>query len=65
MERAYGLAIIVMRDARPIQWRVLVGSEETEHGAEILAERIRNDPAAQAGAAFVVRLDSETRADTL
>jgi rare lipoprotein A len=65
MERAYGVATIVMREARPVQWRVLVGSEETEHGAELLAERIRSDPAAQSSSAFVVRLDSGTGADTL
>ena len=59
LERVYGHATIVMRDGRPVQWRVLVGSEETEEGAATLAERIRADPAAQAGSAFVVRLDSE------
>jgi rare lipoprotein A len=65
MERAYGRAVIVMRDARPVQWRVLVGREETEGGAEALAARIRSDPAAQAGSAFVVRLDNETGADSI
>jgi rare lipoprotein A len=65
LERAYGHATIVMRDGRPVQWRVLVGSEETEEGAAALAERIRADPAAQAGSAFVVRLDNETGPDSL
>ena len=65
LERAYGHATIVMREGRPVQWRVLVGREETEEGADALAERIRSDPAAQAGSAFVVRLDNETGADSL
>lgn len=59
MERSYGSAKIVMRDSRPAQWRVLVGHESTEEAGEILAERIRADPAAQASHAFVVRIDSE------
>jgi len=65
LERVYGHATIVMRDGRPVQWRVLVGREETEEGAAALAERIRADPAAQAGSAFVVRLDNETGSDSL
>jgi cell division protein FtsN len=65
LERVYGHATIVMRDGRPVQWRVLVGSEETEEGATALAERIRADPAAQAASAFVVRLDNETGSDSL
>ncbi len=65
LERVYGHATIVMRDGRPVQWRVLVGREETEEGAAALAERIRADPAAQAGSAFVVRIDNETGSDSL
>jgi hypothetical protein len=65
LERAYGHATIVRRDGRPVQWRVLVGLEETEEGATALAERIRTDPAAHAGSAFVVRLDNETSPDSL
>jgi len=65
LERAYGHATIVKREANPAQWRVLVGREGTEEGAAALAERIRADPAAQASAAFVVRLDDEAGADSL
>jgi len=65
MERRYGSAKIVMRDGQPAQWRVLVGREATQEDAEILAERIRSDPEAHAGAAFVVRLDSEVGANSL
>ena len=65
LERVYGHATIVMRDGHPVQWRVLVGREETEEGAAALAERIRADPAAQAGSAFVVRIDNETGSDSL
>jgi rare lipoprotein A len=61
----YGGAKIVKRDGRPVQWRVLAGREATEQGAEALAERIRADPAAKAGAAFVVRLDNEAGGDSL
>ena len=57
MERRYGSARIVMRDGEPPQWRVLVGREAAEEGAETLAERIRSDPEARAPGAFVVRLD--------
>jgi rare lipoprotein A len=57
MERRYGTAKLVVRDAQPVQWRVLVGREATEGDAAALADRIRTDPDAQATAAFVVRLD--------
>ena len=62
MKESYGSATIVMRDGRPAQWRVLVGSEPTAEAAEALAERIRGDRPAQAGNAFVVRLDNEAGA---
>src|SRR5207248_11102210 len=65
MERTYGSARVALRDGRPVQWRVLVGREATEESAETLAARIRGDKAAQATAAFVVRLDSETATDGL
>jgi rare lipoprotein A len=65
MQRLYGSAKIVMREGQPAQWRVLVGREATQEDAEMLAERIRLDPEAQAGAAFVVRLDNEAGPDSL
>jgi rare lipoprotein A len=65
METRYGAARIVMRDGRPAQWRVLVGEEAAEEQAEALAARIRSDPSAQAGNAFVVRLDSAAPPDSL
>jgi rare lipoprotein A len=65
MERRYGSATMVKRDGRPVQWRVLVGRESTQEDAEALAQRIRSDNAAQASAAFVVRLDSEAAANSL
>ena len=57
LERRYGNARLVARDAQPVQWRVLVGREATEEDATMLAERIRTDSDAQAAGAFVVRLD--------
>jgi rare lipoprotein A len=54
MESRYGSARIVMRDAQPVLWRVLVGREVTPEDAEILAVRIRGDGTT---AALVVRLD--------
>ena len=65
MQLRFGSAKIVMRDGRPVQWRVLVGRAATQEDAEALAEKIRGDPAAGAAAAFVVRLDTETGADSL
>jgi rare lipoprotein A len=65
MERRYGSAKLVMRDAQPPRWRVLVGREATPEDAEALAVRIRGDGEAQASAAFVVRLDDVTGADSL
>jgi hypothetical protein len=65
MERRYGSAKVVMRDAQPPRWRVLVGREATPEDAEALAVRIRGDGEAQADAAFVVRLDNEAGADNI
>jgi peptidoglycan lytic transglycosylase len=65
MERRFGSAKLVMRDAQPPRWRVLVGSETTPEDAEALAARIRGDGEAQTGAAFVVRLDNEAGADSI
>jgi len=59
MER-YGSARIVMRDAQPPLWRVLVGREATPEDAEALAGRIRGGGEVPGGAAFVVRLDYES-----
>jgi rare lipoprotein A len=53
MEREYGSARLVLRPGSPSLWRVLVGRENTEDAAGILAERVR----AEVGPAFVVRLD--------
>jgi rare lipoprotein A len=65
MERLYGSAKIVVRDGRPVLWRVLVGREATPESAEALAARIRGDAEVKPGAAFVVRLDNDAGADTL
>ncbi len=65
MERLYGSAKIVMRDGRPVLWRVLVGRESTPEGAEALAERIRGDAEVKPGAAFVVRLDDNASVNSL
>jgi len=53
MEREYGSARLVLRPGSPSLWRVLVGRENTEDAAGLLAERVR----AEVGPAFVVRLD--------
>jgi rare lipoprotein A len=55
MERRYGSARVVRRDADRSLWRVLVGSEDSLEKAAILAERIRREKHLRA--AFVVRLD--------
>jgi len=57
MESAYGTARLVVRDGNPPLWRVLVGSEPTEDGANALAARIRQESGETN--AFVIRLDSE------
>jgi rare lipoprotein A len=65
MERRYGSAKVVMRDAQPPRWRVLVGREATPEDAEALAVRIRGDGEARSGEPFVVRLDNESGADSI
>lgn len=65
MEGRYGSAKIVMRDGQPVRWRVLVGREPTPEDAEALAARIRGDGEAQAGAAFVVRLDNDASVNSV
>jgi rare lipoprotein A len=65
MESRYGSAKVVMRDGQPVRWRVLAGREATPEDAEALAVRIRGDGEAQAGAAFVVRLDNEASVDSV
>lgn len=56
MESRYGSARLVLRPGKPDVWRVLVGSEITEEGANGLAARIRDESGERN--AFVVRLDS-------
>jgi rare lipoprotein A len=53
IEKRYGPARLAMRNGDPPLWRVLVGHEGTEAGATALAERVK----AEAGPAFVVRVD--------
>ena len=53
MEKQYGSARLVARDAAPPLWRVLVGRESSQEAAQGLAGRIRSASAE----AFVVRLD--------
>lgn len=50
----FGPARLVERSAKPVIWRVLVGREETQAGADELANQIN----AAGTPAFVVRLDS-------
>jgi len=57
MERQYGSARLQERPEDPGVWRVLVGTESTEEGANALAERIRRDSVEKTGG-FIVRLDS-------
>src|SRR5579872_5136775 len=53
LEREYGSARLVLRPGTPTLWRVLVGREHSEQAAAVLARRV----SAEAGPAFVVRLD--------
>jgi rare lipoprotein A len=53
-EQTFGVARIVRRSGDPVLWRVLVGSEPTQDGADSLATRIR----APGQPAFVVRIDN-------
>jgi rare lipoprotein A len=57
MEQQYGTARLVERAEDPGVWRVLVGAETTEEGANALAERIRRD-SVEKTAGLIVRLDS-------
>lgn len=56
MASLYGTATAVARPESPNQWRVLVGAEATEDGAETLAKRIRENSSEKTDA-FVVRID--------
>jgi len=56
MASRYGSARLVLREGNPNVWRVLVGAEATEEGANGLAARIRDESGERN--AFVVRLDS-------
>lgn len=53
LEREYGPARLVLRPGTPSLWRVLVGREQTEQAAGLLARRVSAD----VGPSFVVRLD--------
>ena len=54
MEARHGTARLSYREGNPPVWRVLVGRESTEEGAESLAARVKTE----AGRAFVVRVDA-------
>jgi rare lipoprotein A len=54
MQEQYGSSRLVLRSGNPQVWRVLVGEESEQSGADALAERIR----ASGTSAFVVRLDT-------
>jgi cell division protein FtsN len=56
MAARYGAAKLIFRDGEPAVWRVLVGAEKTEEGADALCTKIRHDSGERN--AFVVRLDS-------
>jgi len=56
MASRYGSARLVERPENPGVWRVMVGSEDTQQGADALAVRIRQETGERN--AFVVRLDS-------
>lgn len=53
MEESYGTARLVLRQSKPPLWRVLVGRESTEEGAEQLQQRLGGE----ADRCFVVRQD--------
>ena len=59
MEARYGSARLLQRAENPAIWRVLVGAEASEDGANRLAERIRQD-SVEKMSAFVVRIDAVT-----
>jgi rare lipoprotein A len=56
MASRYGAAKVLARADKPNVWRVLVGEEGTEEGAEALAQRIREN-SVEKSTAFVVRID--------
>ena len=57
MEQRYGSARLLQRAENLALWRVLVGAETSEVGANRLADRIRQD-SVEKTSAFVVRIDS-------
>ena len=57
MAERYGSARLLERPENPGLWRVLVGAEPADEGAEELAGRIRQDSVEKV-ACFVVRIDS-------
>jgi rare lipoprotein A len=59
MEARYGSARLLQRAENPAIWRVLVGAETSEDGANRLAERIRQD-SVENTSVFVVRIDAAT-----
>jgi rare lipoprotein A len=59
MEARYGSARLLQRAGNPAVWRVLVGAETSEDGANRLAERIRQD-SVEKTSGFVVRIDAAT-----
>jgi rare lipoprotein A len=59
MEARYGSARLLQRAESPDLWRVLVGTETSQEGANRLAERIRQD-SVEKRPGFVVRIDSTT-----
>ena len=62
MASRYGSARLVLRQGNPSVWRVLVGSEATEDGANTLAARIRQE-SSENSSAFIVRVDSALLGD--
>ena len=58
IQREYGRVELQYRDGSPPLWRVLVGREPAQEGAEALARRLR----AHWGPAFVVRVDTPSPA---
>ena len=57
MAAQFGAARLVLKAGAPDLWRVLVGAETTEDGANALAQRIREN-SSEKTPGFVVRLDS-------
>jgi rare lipoprotein A len=58
MAAQFGSARLVLRAGEPDMWRVLVGTESTQEGAESLATSIR-ESSSEKNPGFVVRLDSK------